>query len=145
LIFSNGGPLDVVAKIADFGLSKYAKRMTSQSEDSSWFSVSSSGSIAPRWTAPEGWNNNFSPKSDVWSFGVVMWELFQSKFAVPYSGISNDAILLHIMRGNRLQQPALCPDNVWDVVKCCWMLNPTERPTFRELSAQFRNFVQAVS
>jgi len=146
LIFTNSGdPHDVVAKIADFGLSKYAKRLASScrldgSEES--FSVSSYGSVSPRWTAPEGWNNNFSPKSDVWSFGVMVWELFQRQFSVPYSGVPNNSILIHIMRGNRLQQPELCPDNIWDIVKCCWMINPTERPTFRELSAQFRNVLQ---
>ena len=86
-----------------------------------------------RWMPPEAiFDNNFSEKSDVWSYGVLVWEIFSSG-KMPYNDLSNDEVLKCARYGLRLTNPDNCPASVSKAVQKCWEANPLERPTFSEL------------
>ncbi|KAH3766375.1 Src tyrosine kinase 2 [Pelomyxa schiedti] len=119
----------LVACVGDFGLSRILSDASEQ--------YNSSSNVMPiRWAAPESLMSRiFSSKSDVWSFGVVMWEIF-SLGAVPYSELANTGVLSHIKKGNRLPIPINCPESLFKVMLNCWKENPEERPTFEEINNQ---------
>ncbi|CAH3187975.1 unnamed protein product [Porites evermanni] len=86
-----------------------------------------------RWMPPEAiFDNNFSEKSDVWSYGVLVWEIYSSG-KMPYNDLSNDEVLKCARYGLRLTNPDNCPASVSRAVQKCWEANPLERPTFSEL------------
>lgn len=92
------------------------------------------------WFAPECLESlhvsTFSTSSDVWSFGVTMWEVF-SQGAVPSWNASGSAQLLSAMKsGKTLERPATCPRDFHSVMTDCWKLNPLRRPTFQQLYAR---------
>lgn len=81
-----------------------------------------------KWLAPECLNNSiFSQKSDVWSFGVILWEM-ASAGQVPYQ--HQDSLLEYLLSGNRLPQPENCSDELFSIMMHCWSLSPQDRPTF---------------
>ena len=88
---------------------------------------------APKWTAPEGYNfSQFSIKSDVWSFGILLWELV-TKGRVPYTGMTNQQVLEAVPQGYRMPIPKGCPEPLYQIMLKCWKLNDDERPTFRNI------------
>lgn len=92
-----------------------------------------------RWMPPEAiFDNNFSEKSDVWSYGVLVWEIFSSG-KMPYNDLSNDEVLKCARYGLRLTNPDNCPASVSKAVQKCWEANPLERPTFSELLVVLNN------
>ncbi|KAJ7390502.1 Macrophage stimulating 1 receptor (c-met- tyrosine kinase), a [Desmophyllum pertusum] len=95
-----------------------------------------------KWTAPEGLaeQGQFSEKSDVWSFGVVLWELVTLAKA-PYQAIDNSKMEQHLQAGHRLPQPSNCPYDLYFLMKNCWEPNPTARPTFSLLLKQLERYV----
>ncbi|NXP08913.1 KSYK kinase, partial [Thinocorus orbignyianus] len=102
------------AKISDFGLSK------ALSADESYYKAQSHGKWPVKWYAPECMNfYKFSSKSDVWSFGVLMWEAF-SYGQKPYKGMKGGEVALMIERGERMERPEVCPTEVYDLMKLCW-------------------------
>lgn len=87
--------------------------------------------------APESFNNGlFSHASDVWSFGVTLWEMF-SLGESPYGDIRGIDAIEIIEKGERLPQPHLCPDDIYDIMQGCWSYKPKNRPTFRFLRDYF--------
>ena len=93
-----------------------------------------------RWMAPESiMKREFSPASDVWSFGVVMWEMY-SPTELPYKGMSNMEVAANI-KGARLEVPSLYPPTVADIMKACWQLEPSERPSFLLIAMLLTNVV----
>ncbi|XP_055855577.1 tyrosine-protein kinase Shark [Episyrphus balteatus] len=121
------------AKISDFGLSR------AMGTDKDCYQATQGGKWPIKWYAPESYNNGyFSHASDVWSFGVTLWEMF-SLGEPPYGDIRGvDAIEL-IESGQRLQKPLKCPDNVYKIMENCWNYKPKDRPTFRYLTDFFAN------
>ncbi|XP_034107520.1 tyrosine-protein kinase Shark [Drosophila albomicans] len=119
------------AKISDFGMSR------SLSAGSDEYHFTQGGRWPIRWYAPESFNNGiFSHASDVWSFGVTLWEMF-ALGAPPYGDKLNaDAIEL-VNQGYRLPQPDLCPAYIFAVMHSCWNQHPKERPTFAYLMEFF--------
>ncbi|XP_055903201.1 tyrosine-protein kinase Shark [Eupeodes corollae] len=119
------------AKISDFGLSR------AMGKDKDCYQATQGGKWPIKWYAPESYNNGyFSHASDVWSFGVTLWEMF-SFGDPPYGDIRGvDAIEL-IESGQRLQKPPKCPDNVYKIMENCWNYKPKDRPTFRYLTDFF--------
>eukprot|EP00047_Mylnosiga_fluctuans_P020101 m.88812 g.88812 ORF g.88812 m.88812 type:complete len:1299 (-) comp8385_c2_seq1:2953-6849(-) len=113
--------LDYRCKIADFGLSR---------EVTGNYYLSANRQLAVRWGAPECLKDSkFSEASDVWSFGVLMHELW-SHGRVPYLQLQlNDRVWDFVLGGGRLEQPA-CPDAVYLAMRTCWETEPTNRPTF---------------
>mmetsp|Transcript_8392 Transcript_8392/g.11577 ORF Transcript_8392/g.11577 Transcript_8392/m.11577 type:complete len:154 (-) Transcript_8392:139-600(-) len=74
----------------------------------------------------------FSTKSDVWAFGVVVWEIFEFG-KVPYFGMSNAEVGGFINSGQRLSKPAKCPEDLYQLVQQCWHIDPQFRPNFDEI------------
>lgn len=73
----------------------------------------------------------FNTSTDVWSFGVLMWELF-SLIAMPYDGIEN--LVGHLENGNRLPQPIYASLNIFEIMTSCWRKSATLRPSFMQIS-----------
>ncbi|XP_073846652.1 SH2 ankyrin repeat kinase [Musca autumnalis] len=119
------------AKISDFGLSR------ALGSDTDCYQASQGGKWPIKWYAPESFNNGiFSHASDVWSFGVTLWEMF-SLGEPPYGDIRGvDAIKL-IESGQRLPQPPLCPAHIYEIMLNCWNYKAKDRPTFRYLTEFF--------
>eukprot|EP00123_Amoebidium_parasiticum_P009701 comp19653_c1_seq1/m.23258 comp19653_c1_seq1/g.23258 ORF comp19653_c1_seq1/g.23258 comp19653_c1_seq1/m.23258 type:complete len:495 (-) comp19653_c1_seq1:276-1760(-) len=121
-----------VVKISDMGLA----RLTIQEEN---YVKQSEGGILPvRWMAPETLQANgiYTEASDVWSYAVCVWEIFANG-AVPYEFCDNTkflAIQRHAVM--RLNKPAICPDDVYDIMGMCWEMQPDKRPRFHELAAK---------
>ena len=112
-------------KICDFGLSRETE------ED--LYNVKSGGKIPLRWTAPEAIAyRRFNEASDVWSFGVLVWEV-TSFGRVPYAGIDITDLLEKVQDGYRLEKPYLCPDPLYNLMLSCWQSNARLRPTFCEV------------
>jgi serine/threonine protein kinase len=117
---------DFTCKISDFGLS------SSQHKETGLISTPAS-KMATRWAAPEYIiDNQFTTKSDVWSFGVLMYEVF-SEGEKPYIGWSNKRVIDEVKTGYRLPQPTQCPDAVYALMQQCWYAGPDLRPDFTKL------------
>uniref|UniRef100_A0A3Q1ICR4 receptor protein-tyrosine kinase n=1 Tax=Anabas testudineus TaxID=64144 RepID=A0A3Q1ICR4_ANATE len=86
-----------------------------------------------RWMALESLlNNDFSSASDVWAFGVTLWELM-TLGQTPYVDIDPFEMSAYLKDGYRIAQPINCPDELFAVMACCWALDPEERPKFQQL------------
>ena len=91
------------------------------------------GLILLRWAAPEViWENTFSCKSDVWSFGVFLWEVF-THGELPYPRLKDDAVRETIRAGRRLLMPQRCPQLIYSLMTDCWKNPPSNRPRFYTL------------
>ncbi|XP_006101335.1 tyrosine-protein kinase TXK [Myotis lucifugus] len=114
-----------IVKISDFGMTRYVL-------DDEY--ISSSGAKFPvKWSPPEVFHfNKYSSKSDVWSFGVLMWEVF-TEGRMPFENKSNLQVVEAISKGFRLYRPRLAPMSIYEVMYHCWHEKPKGRPTFAEL------------
>lgn len=74
----------------------------------------------------------FSSASDVWSYGVSLWEIY-SIGNIPWKGLGPTEIRDLLVEGQRLGCPARCPDDMFDLIKACWKENPQKRPTFADI------------
>ena len=94
-----------------------------------------------RWMAPECFSGKFSEKSDVWAFGVTMWELFTLGNTVPYPYLSDDEVIQNARSRefNRFpSKPATCPQSVYEIMQQCWIIDFQQRPTFREINVMLQ-------
>ena len=114
-------------KIADFGLTRKIDT------DVDYYCGTDQDAIPIRWMPIESiLYNRFTKESDVWSFGVVLWEIFS--FALqPYYGMTHDEVIQFIKEGNVLSCPDNTPQEVYDVMHECWSKQPEARPQFRTL------------
>ncbi|NXU95542.1 KSYK kinase, partial [Xiphorhynchus elegans] len=127
------------AKISDFGLSK------ALSADENYYKAQSHGKWPVKWYAPECMNfYKFSSKSDVWSFGVLMWEAF-SYGQKPYKGMKGGEVAQMIERGERMERPEVCPIEVYSLMKLCWTYNVDDRPGFVAVEMKLRNYYYDIS
>ncbi|XP_078087954.1 tyrosine-protein kinase ITK/TSK-like [Mustelus asterias] len=112
-------------KVSDFGMTRFVL-------DDQY--TSSSGSKFPvKWSAPEVFRySKFSSKSDVWSFGVLIWEVF-SEGKMPYENRLNSEVVEELEAGFRLHKPKLASPLIYKMMSCCWLERPEERPSFIEL------------
>jgi len=111
---------DDCVKLADFGLSR---SLTEQC-----YYKATKGKLPIKWMAPESINfRRFTTASDVWMFGVCMWEIMM--FGVkPFQGVKNNDIISKIEGGERLPLPQDCPPGMFNLVCLCWSYEPSERP-----------------
>lgn len=113
---------DKTLKISDFGLSRTGPYFNTKSKE-----------LPIRWMALEAiLQNQYDSKTDVWSFGVVLWEI-ATLGAFPYERVHNTQLVPHLVAGNRLERPELCTNTMYDLMKQCWASQPQERPSFRQL------------
>ncbi|XP_056323009.1 tyrosine-protein kinase SYK isoform X2 [Danio aesculapii] len=127
------------AKISDFGLSK------ALTEDENYYKAKGHGKWPLKWYAPECMNYlKFSSKSDVWSFGVLMWEAF-SYGQKPYKGMKGNEVIQMIENGQRMSAPPDCPPEIYDLMKKCWTYKPDERPGFSVVEPRLRHYYYDIS
>ncbi|XP_040895881.1 tyrosine-protein kinase receptor Tie-1 isoform X2 [Toxotes jaculatrix] len=124
---------NLVAKIADFGLSRgeevYVKKTM--------------GRLPVRWMAIESLNYSvYTTKSDVWSFGVLLWEIV-SLGGTPYCGMTCAELYEKLPQGYRMEKPKNCDDEVYELMKQCWRDRPYERPPFSQISVQLNRMQEA--
>lgn len=128
-------------KISDFGLSQ---RLNKKSN----FIIVHIVNIPIRWMAIEclldrqqQYSNQIkcTKKSDIWSFGVLLWEIF-TLGSYPYEQIPDtDQLIDYLSNGNRLHQPIGCPNNIYQLMQLCWQTNVDQRPNFEFLFFQIEN------
>ena len=122
-----------VVKIADFGLSKdvYSK---------DYYRMDNKSVLPIRWMPPEAiLYCKFSTHSDIWSFGIVLWEIF-SRGTQPYYAYSNEEVVDYVTKKNVLRCPNGCPSELYDLMVKCWISNPKKRPTASEVHAQLQRW-----
>ncbi|TWW63090.1 non-receptor tyrosine-protein kinase TNK1 isoform X3 [Takifugu flavidus] len=117
-----------MVKIGDFGL------MRGLSQEVDHYVMSAHRRIPFAWCAPESLRvGSFSHSSDVWMFGVTMWEMF-TYCEEPWFGLTGRQILWRVEReGERLEKPPDCPQELYVVMRKCWACNPNDRPNFSQL------------
>lgn len=129
-----------VCKVADFGLARglaasageTTTGVESSGADEEYYR-SRTGTFPVRWTAPEAMQTmRFSEATDVWSFGVVLVELFTNGMK-PYADMANAVVMNLVQGGGRAQQPTNAPDNVYSVMCRCWEADAASRPDFATL------------
>lgn len=121
----------LTVKISDFGLSR-------DIYSSDYYRVQSKSLLPVRWMPPESiMYGKFTTDSDVWSFGVVLWEVFSFGLQ-PYFGYSNQEVIEMIRSRQLLPQPEDCPGRIYGLMVECWNEIPSRRPPFRESHARLR-------
>uniref|UniRef100_A0A8C4MP40 Tyrosine-protein kinase receptor n=1 Tax=Equus asinus asinus TaxID=83772 RepID=A0A8C4MP40_EQUAS len=114
---------DFTVKIGDFG-------MTRDVYETDYYRKGGKGLLPVRWMAPESLKDGiFTTHSDVWSFGVVLWEIV-TLAEQPYQGLSNEQVLKFVMDGGVLEELESCPLQLQELMSRCWQQNPRLRPTF---------------
>ncbi|KAM5291873.1 macrophage-stimulating protein receptor [Ctenodactylus gundi] len=126
-------------KVADFGLARDVL-------DKEYYSVRQQchARLPVKWMALESLQTyRFTTKSDVWSFGVLLWELL-TRGAPPYSHIDHFDLTHFLAQGRRLPQPEYCPNALYQVMQQCWDADPVARPTFRILVVEIEQVVTSL-
>ncbi|XP_073348516.1 ephrin type-A receptor 7 isoform X2 [Pagrus major] len=118
---------NLVCKVSDFGLSRVID------DDPEAVYTTTGGKIPVRWTAPEAIQyRKFTSASDVWSYGIVMWEVM-SYGERPYWDMSNQDVIKAIEEGYRLPAPMDCPPGLHQLMLDCWQKDRAERPKFDQI------------
>ncbi|KNC76725.1 TK protein kinase [Sphaeroforma arctica JP610] len=118
-----------VLKVTDFGMSRMLDG------DKEYYHMEQKGQVPARWTALEGLlQQKFSWASDVWSYGVVLWELFDTDSTLPYNGMNLFQLVEYLKEDKRLLQPNECPLDAYEIMIRCWRRNHEDRPDFEDLS-----------
>ncbi|XP_076062792.1 tyrosine-protein kinase CSK-like isoform X2 [Oratosquilla oratoria] len=124
---------DYVAKVCDFGLAHGLKLKLD------------GGKFPIKWTAPEALKHSkFSNKSDMWSFGILLWEVY-SFGRVPYPRIPLDDVRKHVEKGYRMEAPDNCPPEIYQIMKEAWDLDPNKRPTFADVHKRLTHLSQTTA
>uniref|UniRef100_A0A452VNF3 Tyrosine-protein kinase receptor n=1 Tax=Ursus maritimus TaxID=29073 RepID=A0A452VNF3_URSMA len=123
---------DFTVKIGDFG-------MTRDIYETDYYRKGGKGLLPVRWMSPESLKDGvFTTHSDVWSFGVVLWEI-ATLAEQPYQGLSNEQVLRFVMEGGLLDKPDNCPDMLFELMRMCWQYNPKMRPSFLEIISSIKD------
>ncbi|XP_078344448.1 uncharacterized protein LOC144630040 [Oculina patagonica] len=116
---------DKAVKIADFGLLRHTYGEI--------YEVKQTKKLPIKWMAPESlFSGIYTSKSDVWSFGVLLWEL-GTMGGIPYPGVSNKELYKLLKTGYRMDKPDMCSDELYALMLDCWKEDPEERPSFEQL------------
>ena len=123
----------MVVKISDFGLSRdiYA---------ADYFRMQTKSLVPLRWMPPESiFFGKFSGESDVWSYGILLWEVY-SYGLQPFYGYSNQEVIEMVRSRQLLPCPEDCPSRMYAFMVECWHELPNRRPTFTEIHARLRQW-----
>uniref|UniRef100_A0A8P4KMU9 Tyrosine-protein kinase receptor TYRO3 n=1 Tax=Dicentrarchus labrax TaxID=13489 RepID=A0A8P4KMU9_DICLA len=115
--------------VADFGLSK-------KIYSGDYYRQGSVSKLPVKWIALESLADNvYTTQSDVWAFGVTMWEIM-TRGQTPYPGVENSEIYEYLIKGERLKKPPDCRDDIYEIMHSCWSPVPKCRPSFQRLVVQ---------
>ncbi|KAL6050303.1 Mast/stem cell growth factor receptor [Balamuthia mandrillaris] len=116
-------------KVGDFGLSRMLDGYVSEAK------------VPVRWTAPEALDGKGEPteKSDVWSYGVLIWEMVNSG-ETPYAGKTNVQVVMSVLNGEVLSLPSSAPQILHSILRQCFQLNPKKRPSFRDIIKSLQKY-----
>uniref|UniRef100_A0A8C5P9P5 Tyrosine-protein kinase n=1 Tax=Leptobrachium leishanense TaxID=445787 RepID=A0A8C5P9P5_9ANUR len=127
------------AKISDFGLSK------ALAPDDSYYTARAGGKWPLKWYAPECiTHRKFSSRSDVWSYGITMWEAF-SYGHKPYKKLKGTEVLDFITRNERLSCPTSCPNEIYQLMLDCWIYKMADRPKFENVESRMRLYHYSIA
>ncbi|XP_021554419.1 fibroblast growth factor receptor 4 isoform X3 [Neomonachus schauinslandi] len=129
---------DNVMKIADFGLARGVHHID-------YYKKTSNGRLPVKWMAPEAlFDRVYTHQSDVWSFGILLWEIF-TLGGSPYPGIPVEELFSLLREGHRMDRPPNCPPELYGLMRECWHAAPSQRPTFKQLVEALDKVLLAVS
>ncbi|XP_058449287.1 uncharacterized protein LOC131429253 [Malaya genurostris] len=110
-------------KISDFGLSRTGIYVNTRNKK-----------VPLRWLSIEAMRDNlYSSKSDVWAFGIVLWEI-GTLGGYPYPTVSNHELLTYLNNGSRLDRPEICTTELYELMLNCWKSDPDDRPSFHQIN-----------
>ena len=126
-------------KLADFGMSRNLY-------ESHYYQMQGKTALPIRWMATECFYGLFSERSDVWAFGVTMWELFILAKEAPYSDLSDEEMIIDAtkLKGAHRQllpRPSVCPIPVYNIMRRCWAIDPKERASFEEVEEMLQTYM----
>ena len=127
--------VDFTVKIGDFGMAR-------DIYETDYYRKGGKGLLPVRWMAPESLRDGlFTTASDVWSYGVVLWEIatFASQ---PYHGKSNEEVLRYVLNGGQLEFPETCTKRTRELMELCWQRDPKMRPSFLEIVRLLENVLE---
>ncbi|CAL8322704.1 unnamed protein product [Lota lota] len=117
---------DEVMKIADFGLARDVHHID-------YYKKTTNGRLPVKWMAPEAlFDRIYTHQSDVWSFGVLLWEMF-TMGGSPYPGVPVEELFKLLREGHRMERPSSCTPELYHLMTACWLSVPSQRPTFQQL------------
>ncbi|XP_048876758.1 fibroblast growth factor receptor 1b isoform X2 [Brienomyrus brachyistius] len=117
---------DSVMKIADFGLARDIHHID-------YYKKTTNGRLPVKWMAPEAlFDRIYTHQSDVWSFGVLLWEIF-TLGGSPYPGVPVEELFKLLREGHRMDRPSTCTTELYMMMRDCWHAVPSQRPTFQQL------------
>uniref|UniRef100_A0A8C2HI28 Fibroblast growth factor receptor n=1 Tax=Cyprinus carpio TaxID=7962 RepID=A0A8C2HI28_CYPCA len=129
---------DNVMKIADFGLARGVHQID-------YYKKTTNGRLPVKWMAPEAlFDRVYTHQSDVWSFGVLMWEIF-TLGGSPYPGIPVEELFKLLKEGHRMDKPSNCTHELYMKMRECWHAVPTQRPTFKQLVEELDRLLVTIS
>lgn len=127
---------DNIVKICDFGLAKSMYKNDN-------YKKKGESPLPFKWLAIESISDQvFSTYSDVWAFGIVLWEFF-SLSKVPYPGMEADqSLYIKLRDGYRMEKPKFANQNIYDIMLNCWNTQPQTRPSFSELGQRLSKMLE---
>ncbi|NWH76505.1 NTRK1 factor, partial [Piaya cayana] len=126
---------DLVVKIGDFGMSR-------DIYSTDYYRVGGRTMLPIRWMPPESiLYRKFTTESDIWSFGVVLWEIF-TYGKQPWYQLSNTEAIECITQGRELEQPRTCPSEVYAIMQSCWQREPQQRRPIKEIHSRLQALVK---
>ncbi|KAM8831634.1 tyrosine-protein kinase FRK-like [Spinachia spinachia] len=129
-----------ICKVADFGLARVFMK-----ENENVYEAKEGTKFPVKWTAPEAIHDNkFTIKSDVWSFGILLYEIMTFG-QMPYPAMTNYQVVQRVPQGYRMPIPPNCPKVMYDIMADCWKEKEDDRPTFETLQKKLEHFDQDVT